>query len=69
MTVHGIRHTCLTRLRRAAPLPLVQKFARHADPRITSKYVHPDEAWVREAANKLPRPGAKARRFRLRKLG
>ncbi len=40
-TVHGLRHTAITRLvERGVPVPVVQRLAGHGDISVTMKYVH-----------------------------
>ena len=40
-TVHGLRHTAITRLvERGVPLPVVQRVAGHGDIAVTMRYVH-----------------------------
>ena len=53
MTVHDLRHTALTHLGERFPLSIVQKIARHSDPRMTAKYVHPSAESERAAVNAL----------------
>ena len=53
---HCCRHTFITRLtRNGAPLPIIQKGARHADIKTTQAYTHMNIDDVINAVNSLPR--------------
>jgi site-specific recombinase XerC len=54
-TFHSLRHAaCCFVYRRTKDILLTQSFARHADPKTTQKYAHPDERDLIRAVQELP---------------
>ena len=54
VSFHTLRHTCATRLAEAGvPIPVIQRWLGHTDVATTMRYVHPNDAAVVAALEKL----------------